>query len=246
MRRSTDPANERRRVARVAGHGSGRVRLVATALTSSLLACSVVGTGGASALPGSRASHASADLPHAVVVPLNDDFPRHVPVEKGLEFSREFTFLARGTVLTPGQARGVEDVSGSVVRWGVYHAQASQYPVRSRDAGRTWMVMGPSLSGDWAGGSTFLVTESFALNEDCVYYASNSVIDLSMNAGRTWYQAINVTFAWSITPHVFSGNVLGFRATGRPGGAPSLRHDVALYVLDLAHHQWRRLSLTRG
>lgn len=128
---------------------------------------------------------------------------------------------------------------GPNFRWGVwYKYPTSQFPVRSSDGGAHWTAAGPQLASDWAGGSLFYVTKVIAESPTSVVMVSNSIIDVTTDGGHQWYQYLNTADNWSITAHSVSGGI-GLRV-GPASYATLPKASFAFYVLDVAHHLWRR------
>jgi hypothetical protein len=123
---------------------------------------------------------------------------------------------------------------------GVATRGASQYPVRSVDGGRRWVAAGPQLSSDWAGGSLYEVTTVIGEGAQGAVMVSHSVIDVTIDGGRQWYQYLHVAANWTISRYRVRGGV-GLRV-GPARFARLPRRSYALYVLDVARHQWRRVA----
>lgn len=111
--------------------------------------------------------------------------------------------------------------------------------MRSTDGGVHWEAAGPQLASDWAGGALYYITRVIPVSPLAVVMVSNAVIDVTVDAGRQWYQYLHPAANWSITAHAFSGDRIGLRIG--PASWVSLpKASYAVYVLDIAHHQWRR------
>lgn len=174
-------------------------------------------------------------------------YPATLTMRRGLTFSSTGHALPWGTRLTATQARWVTvRSSGPRYRWGVWQqgGVGGQFPVRSTDGGVHWVAAGPQLASDWAGGSLYYVTRVIGEGPSAVVMVSNSVIDLTTDGGRQWYQYLHAADNWSITAHAVKGAV-GLRI-GPASYATLPRASYALYVLDVAHHRWRRVEESLG
>lgn len=171
-------------------------------------------------------------------------YPAKLTMRHGLSQSAAGRALPWGTELTAAQALDVEfKSSGSSYRWGVWQRNEgpAQFPVRSIDGGAHWTAAGPQLATDWAGGSLYYVTKVLSETPSAVVMVSNSIIDVTTDAGRQWYQYINTADVWSITLHATSFSGIGIRVG--PASYSSLpKASYAIYVLDIARHQWIRTA----
>jgi hypothetical protein len=167
-------------------------------------------------------------------------------MQHGLEFSEVAIHyeLPWGTKLTAAEARWVTIASsGPTYRWGVwkYDGGPATFPVRSTDGGATWREAGPQLATDWAGGSLFYVDRVFIEGPSAVVMVSNSVIDATTDGGHQWYQYVNADDNWSITSHPDGADIsLRISAASYSNNLP--KHSYAIYVLNVARHQWLRAS----
>ncbi len=169
-------------------------------------------------------------------------YPATLTMQHGLTFSATGHALRWGTRLTAAQARWVTiRSSGTTYRWGVWQEDgvAGQFPVRSTDGGAHWMAAGPQLASDWAGGSLYYVTKVIGEGPSAVAMVSNSIIDVTTDAGRQWYQYLHAADNWSVTAHAVSGGGMGLRI-GPASYATLPKASYAVYVLNVAHHQWHR------
>ncbi len=89
------------------------------------------------------------------------------------------------------------------------------------------------------GGGIYFVNRVIAESSWAVVMVSNAVIDVTTDSGHQWYQCLNAYDNWSITTHAVKGGGIGLRIG--PASYSSLpKASYAIYVLDVAHHQWRR------
>jgi len=175
-------------------------------------------------------------------------YPATLTMQRGLTESATNHPLPWGTTLTAAQARRVTlRSSGPTYRWGVWKENAGpgQFPVRSIDGGARWTAAGPQLATDWVGGGIYFVTKVISESSSAVVMVSNAVIDVTTDSGRQWYQYLNAADNWSITAHAVSFGGIGLRVS--PASYATLpKASYALYVLDVAHHQWRRTGQSLG
>jgi hypothetical protein len=191
---------------------------------------------GSSALPTKRSGAASSP------------YPATLTMQRGLTESATGHALPWETTLSAAQARRVTlSSSGPTYRWGVWkeYAGPDQFPVRSVDGGARWTAAGPQLATDWAGGSLYLVSKVISESSSSVVMVSNSVIDVTTDGGHQWYQYLNAADNWSIAAHAVSGGGIGLRV-GPTSYATLPNASYALYVLDVAHHKWRRTGQSLG
>lgn len=174
----------------------------------------------------------------------NSPYPSTLPLHRGLTESSATKSLAWGTTLTRAQDRYVKLKSmNASVGWGVWkpNGLAATYPVRSTDGGRHWSAAGPQLATDWVGGGIYYVTRVISESSRAVIMVSNAVIDVTIDAGRQWYQYLNPDDNWSITRHALSGGGVGLRVA--PASYAQLpKASYAIYTLDLGHLRWRRVA----
>jgi hypothetical protein len=227
-----------------------RRRGVAMALVlSAVLAALELGSFGGRGAPGQRASSpheratkvlAATTRARGVVSP----YPAVLSMTPGLLFSKDDTFVRRGSVLTASESRSVTASSPATrVRWGVWRDVTTQYPVRSLDAGSTWVVSGPGLASDWAGGSLYYVSRVITESATAVVMVSNSIIDVSTDDGLRWYQYLNASDNWNMSEHNSAEGVIGLRVGPDQWALNAFpKGSYALYRLDVAQHRWRRVS----
>lgn len=180
----------------------------------------------------------------SVASAASSPYPSVLKMQSGLAFSTTaHQPPAWGTVLTAAQARWVTIKSaGTSYRWGVWKPDGGPptFPVRSLNGGITWRVAGPQLASDWAGGSLYYVDKVFPGGPSVVVMVSNSVIDVTTDGGRQWYQYLNAADNWSIT---LRSNVLGIslRISAASYSSNTPKGSYAIYELNFLH-QWVRLS----
>jgi hypothetical protein len=175
-------------------------------------------------------------------------YPATLTMQRGLTESATGRALPWGTTLTAAQARRVTlRSSGPTYRWGEWqeHAGPGQFPVRSVDGGARWTAAGPQLASDCAGGGQYFVSKVISESSSSVVMVSNSIIDVTTDGGHQWYQYLNAYGNWSIAAHAVSGGGIGLRVS--PASYATLpKASYALYVLDVAHHKWRRTGQSLG
>jgi hypothetical protein len=175
-------------------------------------------------------------------------YPATMAMRRGLAFSATGEALAWGTTLTAAQARWVTPRSPTAAdEWGVWRAGGgpATFPVRSTDRGATWRAAGPQLASDWAGGSLYEVTTVLAEGPAAAVMVSHSVIDVTTDGGRQWYQYLHAPDDWTIARHAVRGGGVGLRIS--PASYSALaKSSYALYVLDVARHVWRRTFQSLG
>ncbi len=69
---------------------------------------------------------------------------------------------------------------------------------------------------------------------------SNAVIDVTVDAGRHWYQYVNGADNWSFSRYTVSGGI-GLRV-GPASYATLPKASYAIYVLNLVHLRWVRIA----
>jgi hypothetical protein len=183
-------------------------------------------------------------FPLSVASAAPSPYPATLTMQHGLLFSNAVTNVPTwGTELTVAQAHWVTIKSArGVVQWGVWKpgGDPETIAVRSTNGGATWMVAGPMLATDWAGGSLFYVSKVFSWDLTDVVMVSNSVIDVSTDGGRQWYQYLNSADIWDIASYSTSG-AIELRISGA-SYSQLPKDSYALYVLDVADHQWHRIG----
>ena len=190
---------------------------------------------------GACAALAFAIISVTAVAAAASPFPATLTMQRGLFQPVGVSALPWGTTLPAAQARGVKVESvGSTYRWGVwYKNQSSTFPVRSADGGAHWTAAGPQLATDWAGGSLYYVTKVIAESPTAVVMVSNSIIDVTTDGGHRWCQYVNGGDNWVMVAHAVSGGGIGLRISFT-SFAKLPKKSYAIYVLDVARHQWRR------
>lgn len=176
-------------------------------------------------------------------------YPATLTMSPGLLFSAQSRVFSWGAVLSATQSRWVKIKStGATMRWGVWRPNGLPplYPVRSVNGGLTWTVAGPALATDWAGGSLYYVTRVIAESASAVVMVSNSIIDVSTDAGHHWYQYLNPADIWNMTGHHFTNGRIGLRVGPDQWTTRPPKNSFALYVLNVAQHQWHRVSQSLG
>jgi hypothetical protein len=169
-------------------------------------------------------------------------FPATLTMQRGLSQSNFVPALPWGTTLTAAQARWVTlKSSGRTDRWGVWEEDGgpAQFPVRSTDGGARWTAAGPLLATDWVGGGTYMVTKVIPEGSSAVVMAGDGAIDVSTDSGRQWYQYVNGGGGWVMAAHAVPGGGIGLRISAASHGTLP-KPSYAIYVLNVAHHQWHR------
>lgn len=170
-------------------------------------------------------------------------YPATLKIQHGLAMSNAVRALPFGTKLTASEARWIKFRSaGYGVEWGVWKQAGGppQFPVRSVDGGAHWTVAGPLLATDWVGGGIFYITRVIPEGPSAVAMVSGAVIDVTVDAGRLWYQYVNGADNWSFTSHPVSSHI-GLRV-GPASYSLLPKASYAIYVLDVVHLQWRRIA----
>jgi hypothetical protein len=169
-------------------------------------------------------------------------YPSALTMQHGLLFSNAVSNIPKwGTELTAAEVRWVTIKSvGGIDRWGVWKigGESETVAVRSVNGGATWRVAGPMLATDWVGGGLYYVSKVFGEGLNTVVMVSNSVIDVSTDGGRQWYQYLNSADNWNMTPYSSAG-VIELRISGA-SYSQLPKGDYALYDLNAKSHQWRR------
>jgi hypothetical protein len=169
-------------------------------------------------------------------------YPATLTMQRGLSQSNGVPALTWGTTLTAAQARWVTaKSSGRIDRWGVWEEDGwpAEFPVRSTDGGAHWTAAGPMLATDFTGGAIFYVHQVIAEGSSAVVMVSNAVIDVSTDSGHQWYQYVNGADNWMMTEYAVPGGGIGLRIS--PASHAELpKGSYAIYVLNVAHHQWHR------
>ena len=180
---------------------------------------------------------------------VSSPYPATLPMRQGLSNSTLVKALPWGTALTVAQARWVTFRSaGPGYKWGVWKendGEPPMFPVRSTDGGVHWTAAGPMLATDWAGGGLFFVTKVIPESASAVVMVSNSVIDVTTDSGRHWFQYLNPGDNWTIAGHAVKGGGIGLSVD--PTSYAALpKGSYAIYVLDVTKHRWLRTSQSLG
>jgi hypothetical protein len=174
-------------------------------------------------------------------------YPATLTMQRGLTESHGVSALPWGATLSAAQARWVTvESSGRTDRWGVWKGDGgpAQFPVRSTDGGARWTAAGPQLASDWVGGGIYMVNKVIAEGSSAVVMASNFVIDVSTDSGHQWYQYVNPGTPWTMAAYAVHGGGIGLRIS--PVSYATLaKASYAVYVLNVAHHQWHRTMQSR-
>jgi hypothetical protein len=187
-----------------------------------------------------------ASLPSSAASATPSPYRATLTMQHGLLFSNSVNDVPkRGVQLTAAQSQWVTIKSAAgLVQWGVWRPEGNPetIAVRSVNGGATWVVAGPMLATDWVGGSLYYVSKVFSEGPGAVVMVSNSVIDVSTDGGRQWYQYLNSADNWDIALYPTNGatelRISGASYSQLPKGS------YALYVLNVAHHLWHRLRQT--
>jgi hypothetical protein len=171
-------------------------------------------------------------------------YPATLLLQRGLTMSKYGRSLPLGTTIPSSQTRWVMiKSSGPAYRWGVWQKNGgpAQYPVRSIDGGVHWTAAGPQLATDWVGGSLYYVTKVITESSSSVVMVSNSIIDVTVDGGRQWFQYLYSAGDWSINRHTVAGCISIH--VSPPSWATSLpQGSYAIYNLDLTHLRWSRVA----
>jgi hypothetical protein len=171
-------------------------------------------------------------------------YPATLTMQRGLAESHFVRALPLpwGTTLTAADARWVTlKSSRGTDRWGVWkwHGGPAEFPVRSTDGGAHWTAAGPILASDTAGGAIFYINRVIPESSSAVVMVSNAVIDVSTDRGHQWYQYLNGADNWVMAAYAVHGGGIGLRI-GPASYATLPKASYAIYVLNVARHQWHR------
>jgi hypothetical protein len=176
------------------------------------------------------------------VVGPTDPYPATLTMQRGLTFSTVGRALPWGTRLNAAQAREVTIKSpGGTYRWGVWvTGHGPTFPVRSTDDGADWTAAGPQLATDWAGGSLYYVSKVISVSSSAAVMVSNSIMDITTDRGREWYQYLNAGDNWVMVAYPVSGEI-GLRVSPTSYATSLPKASYAIYEFEVAEHQWYRI-----
>jgi hypothetical protein len=85
----------------------------------------------------------------------------------------------------------------------------AQYPARSTDGGRTWHIDGPQVHIDAADGAEGVGYVGVAGPHTFFAYGS-SAVDVTTNAGRTWWETFLGEQVMAVVPGIRSGGLVAY------------------------------------
>jgi len=122
------------------------------------------------------------------------NFPRTLQGEVWTGQGQHCGTYAPGQVISAAQARqGFGPTIGprfyGPVGWRIYQndRNSGQCPIETTNHGRTWRVARWVLATDWAGGSLYFVSHLTMISANEVLAWGSSSLDVTSDAGRTWY-----------------------------------------------------------
>ena len=160
-----------------------------------------------------------------------------------------------GTPLTTAQTRALRTGKDSLsesrvgnVTYGLGSIDQLQYPLLSRDGGKTWRIAGPYIAGPWADASAGGTTIK-ALGASTAFVYGNEWTYTTINRGRTWYvtsfngTALHVSAYFGRSSHlpVFSTTV-----TQTSANPPNSIVGAATYVSTDGGASWTRAQQPRA
>jgi hypothetical protein len=119
--------------------------------------------------------------------------------------------------------------------YGLADTGQAQYPVLSTDGGHSWRIDGPQLHVD-AADAPEAITTLGAVGRNTVYAYGPSVIDVSSNGGRTWYQIFPEQFVSAVVPGL-QGGLAAYLQNGS---------TIWQYVSGDGGRHWRYSTVTGG
>ena len=223
-------------------------RFIALPVLAMTFLVSAVGTLSASGVRESTNVPTNGVTIVAAVSTASSPYPATLTMQRGLTFSYVIRSLPWGTTLTAAQERWVTFKSpGRIDRWGVWKEDdgTPEFPVRSTDGGTRWTAAGPLLATDWVGGGLYMVNKAISEGSSAVVMVSNSIIDVSTDSGHQWYQYLNAASDWTMAAYAVHGGGIGLRINLTSTLMPQ-KTSYAIYVLNVAHHQWHRILQSRA
>jgi hypothetical protein len=150
-----------------------------------------------------------------------------------------------GTRIVPGSVRaffGADD--GFALANG--STDSATYPARTTDGGRTWRVAGPQFHIDAADAAEGVEYVGIASAHTQYAYGS-SVVDVTSNAGRTWYEAFLGEQVAAVVPG-FNGSLVALVQNSRTGQMKPGPQPVTTtqYVSTDGGRVWRRTTRSFG
>jgi uncharacterized membrane protein YfcA len=84
-----------------------------------------------------------------------------------------------------------------------------------------------------------MVTKVIPEGSSGVVMVSDGAIDVSTDSGRQWYQYVNWAGGWVMAAYAVPGSGIGLRISAA-SYARLPKASYAIYVLNVARHQWHR------
>jgi len=184
---------------------------------------------------------------------LIGNFPRTLVGEVWTGQGQHCGNFAPGRVLSASQARpGFGPTIGPSfygdVGWRIYQngRNSGQCPLESTDHGRTWRVARWVLATDWAGGSSYFVSHLTMVSPRVVLAWGASSLDVTSDAGRTWYNVIVPEEQVALTGLVASNNLAtGIRLVAGAWPDPLTAIPRATYrPLNTSYTRWTLVAQT--
>jgi hypothetical protein len=107
--------------------------------------------------------------------------------------------VAPGTRLRPSQLFGDRVFANPRDGFALADLREAQYPARTTDGGRTWSIDGPQLHVD-AADAPEAVTSVGVASARTLFAFGSSVVDVTTNGGRTWWETFLGELVMSVVP----------------------------------------------
>ncbi|MBO0767846.1 MAG: hypothetical protein J2O48_04090 [Solirubrobacterales bacterium] len=152
--------------------------------------------------------------------------------------------LKRGTTLkSVGSQRDFVSKNVGFALGGGVNGDGPVYPALSTDGGKTWKVDGPSLFVNGAANAPAIVSEIGASSKTLYAYGP-SVIDVSVNQGKTWYQVFTGQEVGAVAPKSGGSGLYAFLEQTTKSGATTA--TPWQYVLSHSGNSWSRSAASIG
>jgi hypothetical protein len=131
--------------------------------------------------------------------------------------------VPRGTVVGSTSLVGNRVFANSRDGFALADDRQAQYPARTLDGGRTWRIIGPQLHVDAADGPEAVSAVGVAHTHTLFAYGS-SVVDVSTNGGRTWWETFLGSLVVAVVPGRSSNELVAYvqRSASNAGGSPAV------------------------
>lgn len=141
-----------------------------------------------------------------------------------------------------GSHLGTRVFASATVGFSMAGVSSAQYPVRTLDGGRIWRVDGPQFHVDAADGPE--AVGHVGLVDARTYYAwGSSVVDVTTNGGRTWWETFMGELVVAVTPGP-ENNLLAY--VQNQVGNNSSHVVTRQYVSDDGGRHWRYTTVLGG